>query len=55
MNPSMFRGGFLDIFLVAGGMATSVDPVNRILTIEQSGSLLQTKALRFDNECVAEE
>lgn len=52
MHPSMFRDGFLGISYFADGMAT--DPLNCILAIEQSGGLLQTKALRFNNENVAE-
>jgi hypothetical protein len=46
--------GLLGIFLVGGVMTPSVDLVNDFLTIEQSRSLLQTQALRFDDEDVTE-
>ena len=47
--------GLLGVLLVGGGTTTSVDLINELLTIEQSGSLLQTEALGFDDEGVAEE
>ena len=46
--------GLLGIFLVGGMMTPSVDLVNNFLTVEQSRSLLQTQALRFDDEDVTE-
>lgn len=52
----MVGGQVLDILFVDGGRtATSVDLVNSLLTIEQSGSLFQTESLGFDDEGITEE
>lgn len=52
---SILRNKFLGIFLIAGGKATSVDLIDSILTIKQRGGLLQTEALRFNDEHVTED
>jgi hypothetical protein len=52
----MVGDGLLGILLVGPvGGHESVDLDNNLLTIEQSGSLLQTEALCFDDEGVTEE
>ena len=47
--------GLLGLLLVGGRTATSIDLLNNLFAIKQSSSLLQTKALGFDDEGVAEE
>jgi len=51
----MVGDGLLDILLVSGKAATSVDLVNNLLAIEQSGGLLQTETLCLNDEGVTEE
>ena len=50
----MVGDGLLGILLV-DRTVTTVDLVNNLLAIEQSGGLLQTEALRFDDEGITEE
>jgi hypothetical protein len=51
----MVGDGLLDILLVGGRTGSTMDLLNNLLAIEQSGGLLQTEALGFDDECVTEE
>ena len=51
----MVRGKLLSVLLAAGGKATSVNLVDRLLAVEQSGSLFQTKSLGFDDKEITEE
>jgi hypothetical protein len=46
--------GLLGILFVGGRADVNVNLVNDLITIKQGGSLLQTKALRFNDEDVAE-
>jgi len=50
----MVQGEFFGVLLVAGSVATSVNLVDGLLAIEQSGSLFQTKALGFDDKEITE-
>jgi len=51
----MVRGELLGVLLVTGSKATSVNLVNGLLAVEQSGSLFQTKTLGFDDKEITEE
>ena len=46
--------GLLRILFVGGRTDMNVDLVNDLITIEQGGSLLQTEALRFNDEDITE-
>ena len=55
MDTSSVRDGLLNIILVTRVAGASVDLVNDLLSIEQSGSLFQTTALGFNDEYVTED
>ena len=55
MDTSSVWNGLLNILLVTRVTGASLDLVNDLLSIEQSGSLFQTTALGFNNEYVTEE
>ena len=55
MDAFNVRDGLLNITLVTRVAGASVDLVNDLLSIKQSGSLLQTKALGFNEEYVTED